>query len=100
MDRLLAARALGRCDCCGMPLAGACERHHRQRRRDGGDRLANLTVLKPACHRYWTGEPEEARRRGFIVSAYEPDPASVPMLWRGIRWVVLDDAGGVADWHP
>lgn len=93
MDRLLQARAGGLCDCCGVPLDGACERHHRQRRRDGGDRLANLLVLRPACHRYWTGQPEEARRRGLIVSAYVVDPGAVPVLWRGREWLVLGDGG-------
>lgn len=98
MDRLLQARARGRCDCCGKPLDGRCERHHRMRRRDGGDRLSNLLVLRPECHHYWTAHPEEARERGLIVSALGGlDPAAEPVLLHGLRRVLLGDGGEVVE---
>lgn len=93
IDMLLRARAGDRCEACGHPLRGRAERHHRQRRRDGGDRLANLLLLSPECHAWVTTHPDEARRRGLIVSAYEDDPAAVPVLHRGRVWVLLGDGG-------
>lgn len=89
----LAARSGGRCECCGDPLAGQVERHHRVRRRDGGDRLANLLYLSPAHHAWWTRHPEQARVRGLIVSAWQ-DPGEVPVLLAGAAWRYLDDQGG------
>lgn len=89
---LLQARAGGRCECCGELLLGRCERHHRMRRRDGGDRLANLLVLLPACHAHWTAHPDEARLRGIIVPTYS-SPEAAPVLWRGSSWLRLTDWG-------
>lgn len=89
---LLQARSSLRCECCGQPLRGRVERHHRARRRDGGDRLANLVYLLPEHHAWWTDHPEEARARGLVVSAWR-DPAGVAVL-TGRGWVYLDDRGG------
>ena len=92
---LLQARAGNQCECCGKPLDGRCERHHRKRRRDGGDRLANLLVLLPECHQRWTAQPARAMARGIIVSM-SADPLDVPVEGYKGRTVLLllDD-----QWH-
>lgn len=95
-DVLLRRRSGGRCECCGGQLTNV-ERHHRVRRRDGGDRLSNLLYLSPAHHAWWTGHPEAARGRGIIVSALgELDPSTVPVFYQGRGWYLLDDLGGKA----
>ena len=62
----------GRCGWCGKDLNGVGARHHRMRRRDGGDRLANLVMLHPWCHNVSPGsvhqEPALAVHLGFIVT--------------------------------
>lgn len=90
---LLLGRSGSRCERCGKPLAGAMERHHRQRRRDGGDRLSNLLALHPSCHQWITEHPAEAREHGWIVSASNPDPSRMPVMIAG-GWWLLDDLGG------
>lgn len=95
-DLALGRRSGLRCECCGEPTGGRYERHHRMRRRDGGDRLANLMVLRPRCHAYWTEHPAEARARGIIVSALgNADVADVPVIgYSGLPGAVyLDDRG-------
>lgn len=96
-DQALVARSGGRCECCGRRLdpGDRWERHHRQRRQVGGDRLANLLRLRGRCHRYWTEHPRLAMDRGLIVSAHAADPATVPVLTVGVvaRWVLLNDEG-------
>lgn len=92
---ILTRRSSGRCECCGRELAGRVERHHRQRRTVGGDRIANLMYLLPECHHHWTTHPAEAMERGIIVPALGiQDPALVPVLYRAQGWVLLDDNGG------
>ena len=93
-EPFLQARAGGRCECCGDPLTGPVERHHRVRRRDGGDRLSNLLVLLRTCHAYWTQHPEEARANGIILSVGQ-DPATCPVLVGDRDWMLLDDEGGL-----
>lgn len=92
---LLMVRSLGCCEKCGNDQ-GPFERHHRKRRRDGGDRLANVVLLCRSCHRHVTEHPAEARKYGWIVSVSR-DPADVPFLWHAYRqeadWVYLDDEG-------
>lgn len=95
---LLWARSRGLCERCGD--APPAERHHRKRRRDGGDVLSNLLFLCSTCHRTITDQPESvtrARALGYIVPALgiaEPDDYPVK-LW-GTTWVLLDDSGGSA----
>ena len=92
---LLLTRCRGRCDRCGEVLH-AMERHHRQRRQVGGDRLSNLLALHPWCHTYITEHPTEAMANGWIVSSHAPDPATVPVrlsVGGGLLWL-LDDKGG------
>lgn len=92
---LLMQRSGGRCEHCGRrPNPGqGFERHHRVRRRDGGDRLANLLLLLPSCHTYITEHPTEAKANGWIV---EPtiDPETVPVRYQGGHLWWLDDHGG------
>jgi hypothetical protein len=85
-------RCRGRCERCDRPIIGSAERHHRQRREVGGDRYANLLLLHSECHAYAHAHPEEARAKGWIVSAYATDLLSVPVYSLG-RWWLLDDEG-------
>jgi hypothetical protein len=41
-------------------------------------------------------EPQLATRSGYLVAAGR-DPASVPFLWRGSRWVLLDRGGWLTE---
>lgn len=89
----LEARSGLRCECCGeIAVTVEVERHHRQRRRAGGDRLANVLWLIREHHAYWTTHPAEAIARGIIVPTHA-DPADVPVLWRGTSWSILTDTG-------
>lgn len=93
-NEILYARSGGACERCGVHTS-AMERHHRKRRRDGGDRLSNVLLLCAGgggCHQTVTEHPYEARRYGFIVSAYA-DPAVIPVLYRRREWMILDDSG-------
>lgn len=82
-----------RCEWCDRALGNQMERHHRIRRRDGGDRLSNLVALHTACHQYVHAHPDEARDRGFIVSALsDVDPQDVGVTIAGRTWW-LDDLG-------
>lgn len=90
----LLARCHGRCERCNQPLDGNLERHHRIRRRDGGDRLSNLLALHSRCHTYITEHPEEAKANGWIVSALSGiDPTEAPVRIDGQLWVLRDDGG-------
>lgn len=99
---LLWARSRGLCERCGD--AEPTERHHRKRRRDGGDRLCNLLFLCTGCHREITDQPESvtrARALGYIVPALgiaEPETYAV-LLW-GSTWVLLDDDGKAVACDP
>lgn len=96
---LLWARSGGRCERCNHEFTGrGVSRHHRMRRRDGGDRLANLLLLcgtgTTGCHGYVTEHPEEAYANGWSIRALAgQDPADVPVRINGRLWV-LDDHGG------
>lgn len=88
----LLRRCHGLCERCGQPLGGNLERHHRMRRRDGGDRLSNLLALHSRCHTYITEHPEEARANGWIVSALSTAaPDEVPVRIAGLLWLLRDD---------
>lgn len=97
----LLARCGSRCERCGHPLGNELERHHRQRREVGGDRLCNLMALHSACHKQITEHPEEAREQGWIVSANgliggAPNPETVPVrLPDGYLWLLRDDGSKV-----
>lgn len=90
----LVDRSHARCEVGGCDLnSTGMERHHRQRRRDGGDRLANVLAVCPRHHQWVTEHPEQARENGWIVSAYEPDPGTVPVRIGGYWWTLRDDGG-------
>lgn len=88
---LLEARAAGVCERCGKEC-GPVQRHHRKRRREGGDSLENLLAVGRPCHEHIHAHPVESRRYGFIVSVYA-DPSVVPVLYRRQEWMILDAAG-------
>jgi hypothetical protein len=79
------------CELCGKRLQNRAERHHRQRRRTGGDRLSNLLLVHPECHTRIHSQPEWSRANGYIVSAYATDPAGVPVAIRNAKWLLADD---------
>lgn len=92
MNLILMDRAGGACERCGKEC-GPVERHHRMRRREGGDSLANLVLVGRECHRQIHAHPVKAREQGFIVPTYG-DPETTPVMWRQREWFVLDNAGG------
>lgn len=59
----------------------ATEQHHRQRRREGGHPLSSVVDSCGACHRYAHGHPQQARDRGWIVSAFAPEPELEPVRY-------------------
>jgi hypothetical protein len=91
-NRQIERRSGGRCEKCGKPRTWT-ERHHRQRREQGGDRLANVVALHPECHQWITEHPEQAMAHGWIVSSFHPDPGAQPMLHGVLGWVLLGDDG-------
>jgi hypothetical protein len=91
-NAVLVTRCHGRCERCNLGLNGQMERHHRIRRRDGGDRLSNLLALHPTCHTYITEHPEEAKANGWIVSALAgTDPTEARVRIDGLWWLLRDD---------
>lgn len=94
-EPLLLTRAGHRCERCRRPFGHThstkLERHHRQVRTIGGDRLANLAALCGTCHQDVHAHPEEARNHGWIVSRHHPDPAQVPIPSVGAPVYLRDD---------
>lgn len=88
----LLRRANGVCEICGVYGSGGFERHHRVRRRDGGDRPSNLIIAHATCHKQVTEHPAEARRDGHIVR-FATDPVGVPARFHD-GWFLLDDEFG------
>lgn len=89
---ILLARCGGRCEVCGKNLDGDGVRHHRMRRKDGGDRLANLMLIHDACHRDVHAHPQDSVDNGWICPTWST-PDNWPMLIRGRLWF-LEDCGG------
>lgn len=93
---VLTTRANGCCERCGRPLRPDwSSRHHRMRRRDGGDTYPNLMLLcgdgTTGCHGFVTEHPAEAREQGWIVF-WPTDPATVPVrLADGYLWYLRED---------
>lgn len=88
------ARAGYACERCGRSDRGI-ERHHRIRRRDGGESFQNLVALCPADHAWCHAHPGLARKYGFIVPSYVADPSTIPVLWRSKEWMLLTSDGGM-----
>ena len=100
ITELLMLRSNGRCERCGHDLTNGyrpVSRHHRIRRRDGGDRLSNLLLLcgtgTTGCHGHVTEHPGEAYANGWCIRALgNQDPERVPVrLTDGRLWLLLDD---------
>jgi len=94
-------RCGGACWWCLRPLENSADRHHRQRKRDGGDSYANVILLHPRCHNMGHGSvhgnPDEAKERGFIVPPWS-DAVTAPIFARN-NWWLLDLTGGMAQTH-
>jgi hypothetical protein len=89
---ILAARSAGMCERCGKePWT---QRHHRKRRRDGGESFPNITALCAICHAWCHEHPALSRQYGWIVSVYM-DPVTVPFLRHRREWVLFDEYGGI-----
>ena len=88
----LTIRLLGRdgdrCGWCGVALRGDAHRHHRKRRRDGGDVIENLVLLHARCHGDVHTNVYDAQERGFIVPTWA-DPVETPVDMRGygVAWL-------------
>lgn len=78
------------CGWCGREFGTDGVRHHRMRRREGGDGLANLVLLHDACHKEVHASPAFARDRGFIVSVHG-DSTRQPIEFRGVWFRLLED---------
>jgi hypothetical protein len=87
-------RSGGMCEICG--TQPGTERHHRKRRRDGGDRLSNILFLCQRDHQFVTEHPANARKYGWIVSV-NAEPDMIPVLYRRQTWHLLDDVGSLHD---
>lgn len=91
-EYVLQARAGQACERCGKQC-GPVERHHRMRRREGGDSFAQILYLGRPCHQHIHAHPVEARKFGWIVATYR-DPLTTPVLLRFTDWVYFDNEGG------
>lgn len=98
-NQALLIRSRGCCEVCGVDLLAnqrPVSRHHRQRRRDGGDRLSNLLLLcgtgTTGCHGTITGNPSMARVSGWIVPT-EVDPRTISVRLADGYLYYLDDEG-------
>lgn len=80
---LVRYRSAGQCEIRGAADCTflATDVHHRKRRRDGGHAASNLLDACSSCHRYAHANPQEARDRGWIVSAFAVDPALEPLRY-------------------
>jgi hypothetical protein len=94
MRLLVFEREQGRCFACGMR---GYEMSHRRPRgiRDGFEHAAfNILLFCRTCHIWLHGHTTEAHEKGWAISRYEDDPASIPALrWDGAL-VYLTPEGG------
>lgn len=97
---LLAMRAGGLCELCGLPHYGLWDPQHRVRRSHGRlDSVENLLVLHRLCHRRADTHPAWSYQHGFLVRSTE-DPALMPVALHCERWVLLTSDGGYLDTDP
>ena len=93
-ETVMHTRARGECEGRITPKCTrfAQEWHHRQRRNVGPDTVSNGLALCKVCHMYVTDtSPKHGRDLGIVVSSYAPDPAAVPVMWRGKWWLLEED---------
>jgi hypothetical protein len=89
--RGLRGRSGGRCEGC--PCAAATDYAHRKACSQGGGWcLSNALHLCRACHAWAHANPEMARSVGWMVRRSE-DPAAIPALLHGGRWMLLHPDG-------
>jgi hypothetical protein len=88
---LVRKRSKGKCELCG---ATGTHMHHRQLRRSGDHSAANIVNTCTTCHQRLHARVRWALDTGWIVSSYETDPATVPILI-GEEWCRLDRDGCV-----
>jgi len=97
------ARSGGRCEGCGALLGWNAECHHRKAKGVGGSSdpsihsMSNLLMLNVrCCHEPATNAERWTKVNGLRV----PNagfPLAVPVLYRGRRWVWLEDDERVVD---
>ena len=83
-------RSQGQCEVCDSQPA--TDMHHRRRRKERDHRVVTALHCCRTCHRGIHAHPAEARTYGWITYS-TADPASVPLLIHGNRWVVLQPNG-------
>ena len=97
-------RSGGLCWWCGKWLGDDVARHHRMRRRDGGDSYPQLILLHSNCHNIAPGSvhqnPALATERGFIVPSWG-NPRDEPVILCNGQRLMLDDHGTTyrTDWQ-
>jgi 5-methylcytosine-specific restriction enzyme A len=95
---IIAARAGGACERCGL-AAPAYQHHHRRPRGMGGssaddtNRASNALCVCVPCHTDIESNREDALKYGWIVRQ-GCEPVNTSVLLSG-RWVLLDDFGYV-----
>lgn len=100
-------RAMWRCEFCGgyNCLTQDAQEHHRRPRGMGGterpetNKPQNLVYLGADCHRLIESSRARALADGWLVTQHD-DPATVPVLIRGERWVYLTADGRYSDNPP
>lgn len=86
--RLVYARSGGRCERCGRR---ATEWHHRKNRSQGGLWAASNGIHACSeCHRWFTGNPDEACDWGWSVRRFG-DPTTQPVVLNGVPTILGDN---------
>lgn len=86
--RLVYARSGGYCERCGRT---ASEWHHRKNRSQGGPWVASNGIHACSdCHRWFTGNPDEACDWGWSVRSFG-DPTTQPVVMQGVPTILGDD---------
>lgn len=84
-------RSGGMCERCG--AARATDKHHRQLRRHGDHKPANLVDLCRACHNWVHANVAAARLAGWILGSWQ-NARRVKVTHAVFGRVFLDDEGG------
>ena len=103
---LVDARDECRCVCCGKSLYSVLtfSRHHwhmRSHSFPGLHEASNVIDVcgsgSTGCHGWIHEHPKEALANGWLVSGYDDQPETVPILTAQHGWVLLDNNG---NWTP